>query len=127
MSLFDKIRTEVSKGLELYTPSRKKPFTVFSVESDRIVFCVGVNDNLIPVPKECWNDIPDFLRGKGWIISGPKHDVAETGTFNEFLDKHQNKGQHRHPDWASYVVPMLVYLKIVEVRMSPTQIRLKQN
>ncbi len=40
MSVFDRITKEVKSGLELVTPYQEQPFTVKSIESDRIVFFI---------------------------------------------------------------------------------------
>jgi hypothetical protein len=124
MSVFDKITTEISSGMVLYTPSRKAQFTVKSVDSKNgvITFCVG-SDKLIKVPKACWNSIPSFLKDKGWVQIVAIHDKLLHGTFDEYLNSCLDKS---HPSWASYVVPVLDYVKIIEVDSKrPSKVKLK--
>lgn len=126
MSVFERITKEICSGMVLYTPVMKSRFTVDSVEADRLVFSVGSKPSLIPVPKACWDGIPDFLRCKDWVKIGQKHDVAEKGTLEEYLDTRHNPHQHRHPSWGSYVVPVLEHLGIFEVdHRRPSKVRLK--
>jgi len=125
MSVFERITKEIHSGMILFTPVMRSRFTVDSVKADRLVFSVG-SSRRIPVPKACWDEIPNFLRGKDWVKIGQKHDVAERGTFEEYLDTHQNPLQHTHPSWGSYVVPVLEHLKIVEVDHNrPSKVRLR--
>ena len=127
MSLFERIKREIPEGTILSTPARPKPFTLRSYQADSLTFSVGEKHNLITVPKECWDRIPTFLRGRDWVIVGQKHDRAEYGTFDEFLDSIQLPNQHRHPDWASYVLPVLVRLKVIDAEIKPrTRIRLRR-
>jgi hypothetical protein len=100
MPLFERIRREVPVGTPLKTPVMNKPFTIKQYESDALVFSVGTKHLPIPVPRACWDGIPNFLRGKDWVKIGAKHDVAKKGTLEEYLDTHHNPHQHRHPSWA---------------------------
>jgi hypothetical protein len=126
MSLFERIRREIPEGTRFSTPARKKPFIIASYQPDSLTFSVGINDTLITVPRVCWDSIIDFLRGKVWVVVGQKHDVADRGTFTAFLDTIQLPNQHRHPDWGSYVVPVLERVGVVEVSTRPrTRIRLR--
>ena len=126
MSVFDQIRENIPVGTGFHTPVGNKLFTIASYEPNRLIFSVGANNTLIPVPRACWDNIPGFLRGRNWVKIGAKHDVADSGTFSQFLDTIQNPNQHRHPNWASYIVPVLEHLRIVEVDHSrPSRIRLR--
>lgn len=116
LSLFDRILKEVPVGLVLYTPVQRKPFSVKCKEPDRIVFLV--KKTKIEVSKDCWNGIPDFLRGKGWVKIGAKHEVLEklsTGTLERYLRENSVNDKSRASQ-GSYVAPLLEHLKIVEVR-----------
>lgn len=125
MALFERIRQEIPVGTHFETPSRKKPFTVVAFENDLVEFSVGRLGSSIKVPRVCWDGIEAFLRGRGWVIVGQKHDVADANTFAEFLDSIHLPNQNRNPDWASYVVPVLERLRIVDVETKPrTKIRL---
>jgi hypothetical protein len=79
--------------------------------------------------------VPSFLKGKGWVKIGAKHDRSESGTFNEYLDTYADclhKG--RHQDWGSYVPSVLERINVAEVRVlknnrgrPAAHIRLKQE
>lgn len=86
---------------------------------------MGIKHEEIPVPKACWDGIHNFLKGKDWVKIGQKHEVAEEGTFTEYLDSIQMPNQHRHPDWGSYVPPVLEYVGLAEIDPKrPSKIRL---
>ena len=128
MSIFKKIAGEIHSGMVMYTPVRRAQFTVDSVdmEKEMIVFSVGAKTR-IKIPRACWDGIPNFLRGKDWVKIGSRHDTAPIGTFEEYLDQWWSEGKS-HASGASYVVPVLEYLKIVEVDHSiPSKVRLNPN
>jgi hypothetical protein len=124
MSVFERITRDIHSGMILSTPVKRKPFKIKSVESDKLVFFVGAK-TLIPIPKAIWNDIPNFLRGQGWVRIGAKYDVAPRRTLQEYIDLHPSRGTQHSSD-ANYVASVLEYLKIVDVRHSqPSEVRLK--
>lgn len=123
--MFDRILKEVPVGLVLYTPVKRKPFRVERKESERLVFLAGITK--IEVSKDCWNGIPDFLRGKGWVEIGAKHEVLEklsVGTLERYLRKNSVNDKSRESQ-GSYAAPLLEHLKIVEVQHKrPSKVRL---
>jgi hypothetical protein len=124
MSVFERILKEVRPGLELGTPYADERFTVKAVKLDRVVFFIKNIE--IPVSKDSLNGIPKFLRNKGWVRIGAAHihsDKLPTGTLEKYLrDTTPSKSKHSQ---ASYVAPLLKYLKIVEIDYcKPTKIRL---
>jgi hypothetical protein len=124
MSVFERITKEMRAGMTLHTPVRNAPFTIDSIDADHVVFFVGAQTK-IEIPRACWDGIPNFLSGKGWVKIGAKHDVAPRGTFEEYLDKYWEEGKS-HASGASYAVPILEHLKIVEVdHRIPSRIRLR--
>ena len=128
MSIFEKITREICPGMVMYTPVRRAQFTVDSIdlENGMVVFSVGAKTR-IKIPRACWDGIPNFLRGKNWIKIGSRHDTAPRGTFEEYLDQWWSEGKS-HASGASYVVPVLEYLGIVEVDHNmPSKVRLSSN
>lgn len=124
MSVFEKVTREIRVGMAFSTPVRNASFTIDSIEPKHVVFFVGAKSR-IKIPKACWDGIPGFLKGKGWVKIGAKHDVAPSGTFEEYLDQYWSEGKS-HASGASYVVPVLEHLKIVEVdHRIPSKIKLK--
>jgi len=125
MSVFEKVTREIHSGMVLYTPVGRARFTIGSVETDKVVFLVGATESKIKIPRVCWDGIPAFLRGKGWVKIGPRHDTAPTGSFEEYLDQWWSQGKTRRSG-ASYVVPVLEHLGIVEVdHNKPSKIKLR--
>jgi hypothetical protein len=124
MSVFERVTREILPGMTLHTPVRDAPFTIDSIDTKYVVFFVGAKTR-IRIPRACWDGIPIFLRGKGWVKIGAKHDVAPSGTFEEYLDQYWSEGKS-HASGASYVVPVLEHLRIVEVDHNiPSKVRLK--
>ena len=120
--MFERIAGEIRSGTVLSTPVRKAQFAVF-VEADRVVFHVG-NKTKINIPRVCWDGVPGFLRDKGWILIGPRFDVAPRGTLQEYLDRFWSQGKSHSSD-ANYVASVLEHLGIVEVKSGrPSKIRL---
>jgi len=122
MSVFERITKEIRSGTVLSTPVQKVQFVVF-VETDRVVFHVGEKTK-ITIPRVCWDGIPSFLRGKGWMLVGPRYDVAPRGSLQEYLDRFWSQGKSHSSD-ANYVASVLQHLGIAEVDTTrPSRIRL---
>ena len=47
----------------------KKPFKIKNVTPEMLAFFVGEKTS-INIPRDCWNSITDFLKGKGWVKIG---------------------------------------------------------
>lgn len=77
MSVFETILKRIKKGMVLYTPVQRKQFSVYSVDDEKLVFFVGAKTK-IEVPRACWDGIPSFLKGRGWVKIGAKHETTET-------------------------------------------------
>jgi hypothetical protein len=124
MLVFERVAREIHAGMPFRTPVRNVPFTINSVDTERVVFSVGAK-TLIPIPKAIWNDIPEFLRGQGWVRIGARRNVALKATLQYFIDHHPSRGPQHSAD-ANYVVSVLKHLNIVEVKHSrPSEVRLK--
>jgi len=126
MSVFERITREIRSGMVLHTPVRRARFKVDSVDAKNgiVVFFVGA-ETRIKIPRVCWDGIPDFLRGRGWVKIGARHDTAPIGTLEEYLDRYWKQGK-THASGASYVVPVLEHLGIVEVdHKTPSKVRLR--
>ena len=76
MSEFERIMKEMHSGLVLYTPVKKVLFRIDSIDPEKLVFSVGAKTT-IPIPRRCFDGIPQFLRGKGWVKIGPGYNVAQ--------------------------------------------------
>ena len=123
MSVFERIMKEIHSRMVLYTPVDRHSFKIF-FDKEEVVFFVGAKTR-IKIPRACWDGIPSFLRGKDWVKIGARHNTAPLGTFEEYLDQYWKQGK-THASGASYVVPVLEYLKIVEVDHNrPSKVKLK--
>jgi hypothetical protein len=125
MSVFERIRAEVTIGLELETPYGGEKFTVKSIDDTKLVFFIKSVE--VEVTKESWNGIPAFL-GKGWTRIGANH-IASSNLDSDTLEKYLR--DHTPPDkkrsQGSNVAPLLEYLGIGEVdHRRPNKIRMKQ-
>lgn len=118
MSVFDRIIRDLNAETVLYTPVKRKPFKIQAIRPNELVFFVGTKTS-IPIPRAIWDDIPNFLRGKDWVRIGPRYDKAETGTLQEFIDRHPSRGTQHSSD-ANYVASVLEHLRIVDVKLSQT-------
>ncbi len=124
MTVFQRITREIRVGMIFHTPVRQASFTIDSIDGEHITFLVGAKTR-IKIPRACWNGVPDFLRGRGWVEIGAKHDVAPIGTFEEYLDRFWEEGK-THASGASYVVPVLEHIGLVEVDHTvPSKISLR--
>ncbi len=124
MEIFDRILNDIHSGMVFFTPVRKVQFSIDAIDKDRLVFFVGAK-SLIPIPRTIWDEIPDFLRDKGWVRIGAKYDTASERTLQEYIDKHPSRGTQHSSD-ANYVASVLEYLKIVDVIHSrPSKVKLK--
>jgi hypothetical protein len=125
MSVFDKVLKGIKKGMVLHTPVKRKQFSVYSVDDEKLVFFVGAKTK-IEVPRACWDGIPSFLKGREWVKIGAKHETTKNvlpGSLERYLDGCPNKTS---ASAAEYVAPVLKYLNIVEVDPSrPSKIRLR--
>lgn len=124
MEIFDRILNDIHSGMVFFTPVRKVQFSIDAIDKDRLVFFVGAK-SLIPIPRTIWDEIPDFLRDKGWVRIGAKYDTGSERTLQEYIDKHPSRGTQHSSD-ANYVASVLEYLKIVDVIHSrPSKVKLK--
>jgi len=118
MSLFNKIRSSIQPGQKFRTPSKETPFSVKAIDTQHVTFSVGEKSK-IKVPATCWEGIPDYLRGRGWVRIGAVHDTADTSTLEAYLDRFVSSSS------SSYVVPVLEHIGTVKVeRSKPAKVRL---
>jgi len=117
--VMEKVLRLVQDGSMFETPSGHSTFKVEAVNRTGVRIRVGVGWP-IRIPAECWEGIPSFLRGKGWVIIGATHGSPPPGSFDQYLQ------QFTHGvSVASYVTPILERIGIVKVnRKKPSKIRL---
>ena len=71
MSVMDMIRQQIKPDAVLLTPSGRSKFKVQSHSSQDVRLRVGKDYRWpIGIPCQCWEGIPQFLRGNGWVLIG---------------------------------------------------------
>lgn len=119
MQVVDKIRSNVPPQTVLRTPSGRVSFEVERVGSEGVKLRVGTGWAIF-VPKACWEGIPEFLRGRGWVLIGATHGNPPRGSLDDYLQKYTHG-----TSVASYVVPILERILLVQVDAGkPGKIRL---
>ena len=119
MQVMDKILSNIPLGTVLKTPSGRATFEVEHADSGGLMLRVGAGWPIY-VPKGCWEGIPDFLRGRGWVLIGATHGEPPHGSLDEYLQEFTHGTSA-----ASYVVPILERILLVQVKRSkPSKIRL---
>ncbi len=121
MRLMSILMSKLKAGDVLETPIRRKKFNVESISPSGITLMIGKGWRT-PIPAECWDGIPNFLKGKGWVEIRGKHLCeSEPGTLEYYLNK--SKPQSRST--SNYVAPILEHAGIVEIdRKLPSKVRL---
>ncbi len=70
------VRGAVSPGEALVTPSGRGHFTVARYTTDGVVLLLGKKEAWTPLPWRALEEVPDFQRGRGWVLIG---SVYSTG------------------------------------------------
>ena len=127
MSLFESVRRRIPPDTALCTPVKRCKFRI-NYEKDAIVFLKDANKKpFSKTPRICWDGIPDFLRGKGWVRIGPNFGVAPEKSLQEYLDRFWSQGK-THSSEANNVASVLEHLGIVEIDHNrPSKVRLIVN
>lgn len=63
------VRAAVSAGDRLTTPSGRGHFTVARYTADGLVLLLGEKEAWTPLPWSALEQVPDFLRGRGWVLT----------------------------------------------------------
>lgn len=116
------IRSHILPRQELYTPARKAPFRVSSIDSNGIVLLFGQKGTKTRITWACLEGVPGFLRGKDWVEIGTKFDLhSKPNTLDEYLKRHVYRAT------ASWIAALLKKVEIAEIddRQRPVRIRLK--
>jgi len=119
MHVMDRILSKIPPGSLLRTPSGRASFMVEHVDARGVTLRVGAGWTIY-VPKDCWEGIPDFLRGRGWVLIGATHGDPPRDSLDDYLQ------QFTHgTSAASYVASILERILLVQIdRHKPSKIRL---
>lgn len=119
MKVIERLKTEIKPRTVMCTPSGRAEFEIESVDDTGVTFRVGKGRWKTRVPAKCWEGIPDYLRGRGWVRIGASHNTADIDTLEAYLDPVVKTSS------SSYVVPVLEKIGAVEVDHNrPAKIRL---
>lgn len=122
--VMDMVLKAIKTGEVFRTPSGSAAFIVEKVAEDEVIFRVGTRRQLeITVSSDCLNGVPSFLKRKGWVLVGARHDESSPGgSFDEYLKRF---AQPRGISAASYVAPILQKILLIQVDTNgPHRIRL---
>jgi hypothetical protein len=114
------VRGAVSPGDQLSTPSGRGRFTVARCTADGLVLLLGEKQAWTPLPWRALEEVPDFLRGRDWVlISG----VYSTGSRQGSLDEHLKRFLKRAT--AGWVAVVLETAAVITIdRSPPARVRL---
>ena len=104
------------------TPSGKE-FKIVHINSEKIIVETGKKPSRLKIPVSALEEIPDFLRGKGWVKIGAIHEISSNEvSLDSFLKKYSHG-----TSLAAYVAPLLELAGIAEIcRLRPAKIRLRE-
>ena len=106
-------------GTVLKTPSGRSSFKWVHSEPLSVILEVGSRKTLISIPASCFEELPNFLKGKGWVRIGATHGTPPQGSVDEFLQRYTSG-----TSVASYVIPIFEKAGYVEVlRERPMRVR----
>jgi hypothetical protein len=117
------VREAVSPGDRMSTPSGRGQFSVARYTGDGLVLFLGEKEAWTPLPWQALEQVPDLLRGRGWVLIG---SVYSTGSVPGSLDEHLKKFLKRAT--AGWVAVVLEKAGVVTVdRARPARIRLRSK
>jgi hypothetical protein len=72
----------------LPTPTGRGEFSVARYSTDGLVLPLGKKEAWTPLPWRALEDVPDLLRGQGWVQIGSVYSTASTdGTLDAYLKR----------------------------------------
>ena len=85
-SVENAVHGAVSPGDLLATPSGRAQFTVAEYTARGIVLLLGEKQARTPLPWRALEQVPDFLRGRGWVPIGSSYSTDGTpGSLDAYL------------------------------------------
>ncbi len=88
----DAVRREVLPGESLTTPSRRGRFIVARYTVDGLILLLGEKEARTPPPWRALEEIPEVLRGRGWVPIGGSYSVSsQPGSLDQHLKKYLNR------------------------------------
>lgn len=117
----DAVRRAVSPGALLPTPSGRGQFKVAEYTAHGIVLLLGEKQARTPLGWQALEQVPDFLRGRGWVLIG---SVYSTDGTPGSLDAHLKKFLKRAT--AGWIAVVLEKAGVITMdRTRPARIKLR--
>jgi hypothetical protein len=115
------VRGAVSPGDRLATPSGRGQFTVARYTTDGLVLLLGEKEAWTPLPWQALEEVPDVLRGRGWVLIG---SIYSTDSPPGSLDEHLKRFLKRATaGWVAVVLERAAVTTIDRAR--PARIKLR--
>lgn len=114
------VRAAVSPGELLATPTGRGHFTVARYSADGLVLLLGEKQAWTPLPWRALEEVPDLLRGRGWVVIGSVYAVdGRSGTLDEHLKRFLKRAT------AGWVAIVLEKAQVLDIdRSRPARVRL---
>lgn len=114
------VRAAVSPGDQLTTPSGRGHFTVARY-TDGLVLLLGEKEAWTPLPWRALEQVPDFLRGRGWVLIGSVYSMdSPQGSLDEHLKRYLKRAT---AGWVAVVVETAAVITVDRSR--PARIKLR--
>jgi hypothetical protein len=115
------VRAAVSAGDRLATPSGRGHFTVARYTADGLVLLLGEKEAWTPLPWCALEQVPDFLRGRGWVLIGSVYSMdTQQGSLDEHLKRFLKRAT------AGWVAVVLERAAVITVdRSRPAHVKLR--
>lgn len=114
------VRTAVMPGTRLRTPTGRGQFSVTLYTTDGLVLLLGAKGAWTPLPWKALEEVPDFLRGRGWVaIAGAYSTERAHGTLDAHFKEYIKRAT---VGWLAVVLEAAGVLQIDRSR--PTRVRL---
>ncbi len=98
----------------LLTPSGKGRFTVVRYTSDGLVLLLGEKEARTQLPWRALEELPDYLRGRGWVLIGSVYSTnSQVGSLDEYLKRYLKRAT------AGWVAVVLEKAAVLEIDRSP--------
>ena len=86
------MRLAVVPGESLLTPSGRGHFTVARYTFHELILLLGEKEARTPLPWRALEEIPDLLRGRGWVLIGGSYSVdSQPGSLDQHLKMFLNR------------------------------------
>ena len=117
----DAVRAAIIPGDVLATPSGRGRFTAASFTADAFVLLLGEQKARTPLRWRALEEIPDFLRGRDWVLIGSVYSIdSPQGSLDQHLKRYLKTAT------AGWVAVVLEKASVITVdRSRPAHIRLR--